>query len=69
MAVVLKYILLYIWVWRRLVARYLGVVEAVGSSPATQTIQSNLIGLEFFSSYYDYSVFLCNFFMLCLVDI
>ena len=26
-----------IWVWRRLVARYLGVVEAVGSSPATQT--------------------------------
>ena len=23
--------------WRRLVARYLGVVEAVGSSPATQT--------------------------------
>ena len=27
------------WVWRRLVARYLGVVEAVGSSPATQTKQ------------------------------
>ena len=27
-----------IWVWRRLVARYLGVVEAVGSSPVTQTI-------------------------------
>ena len=26
-----------IGVWRRLVARYLGVVEAVGSSPATQT--------------------------------
>ena len=25
------------WVWRRLVARYLGVVEAVGSTPATQT--------------------------------
>ena len=26
-----------IWVWRSLVARYLGVVEAVGSNPATQT--------------------------------
>ena len=26
-----------IWVWRRLVARYLGVVEAAGSSPVTQT--------------------------------
>ena len=26
-----------IGVWRRLVARYLGVVEAVGSNPATQT--------------------------------
>ena len=25
-------------VWRRLVARYLGVVEAVGSSPVTPTI-------------------------------
>ena len=24
--------------WRRLVARYLGVVEAVGSNPATRTI-------------------------------
>lgn len=24
-------------VWRRLVARYLGVVEAVGSSPVTPT--------------------------------
>ena len=29
-----------IWVWRSLVARYLGVVEAVGSNPATQTISS-----------------------------
>ena len=27
-----------IGVWRRLVARYLGVVEAVGSSPVTPTI-------------------------------
>ncbi len=27
-------------VWRRLVARYLGVVEAVGSSPVTQTIEN-----------------------------
>lgn len=27
-----------IWVWRRLVARYLGVVEAAGSNPVTQTI-------------------------------
>ncbi len=27
------------WVWRRLVARYLGVVEAAGSSPVTQTIK------------------------------
>ncbi len=26
-------------VWRRLVARYLGVVEAVGSSPVTPTIR------------------------------
>ena len=26
-----------VWVWRRLVARYLGVVEAAGSSPVTQT--------------------------------
>lgn len=26
-----------IWVWRRLVARYLGVVEVVGSNPVTQT--------------------------------
>ena len=26
-----------IWVWRRLVARYLGVVEAAGSNPVTQT--------------------------------
>ena len=25
--------------WRRLVARYLGVVEAVGSSPVTPTIK------------------------------
>ncbi len=25
------------WVWRRLVARYLGVVEAAGSNPVTQT--------------------------------
>ena len=27
-------------VWRRLVARYLGVVEAVGSSPVTPTMKS-----------------------------
>lgn len=26
------------WVWRRLVARYLGVVEAVGSSPAIRIV-------------------------------
>lgn len=30
------------WVWRRLVARYLGVVEAAGSSPVTQTIKKLL---------------------------
>ena len=29
---------LEIWVWRRLVARYLGVVEVAGSNPVTQTI-------------------------------
>ncbi len=29
-------------VWRRLVARYLGVVEAVGSSPVTPTRRANL---------------------------
>ena len=27
-----------VWVWRRLVARYLGVVEAAGSTPVTQTM-------------------------------
>ncbi len=31
-----------IGVWRRLVARYLGVVEAVGSSPVTPTTLNNL---------------------------
>ena len=31
-----------IWVWRRLVARYLGVVEAAGSSPVTQTKEKPL---------------------------
>ena len=30
---------LQIWVWRSLVARYLGVVEAAGSSPVTQTMK------------------------------
>ena len=30
--------MLNFWVWRRLVARYLGVVEAAGSNPVTQTI-------------------------------
>ncbi len=35
--------------WRRLVARYLGVVEAVGSSPVTQT-QQNCITKPFVSS-------------------
>ena len=35
-----------IWVWRSLVARYLGVVEAVGSSPATQTMASVLTAFE-----------------------
>lgn len=29
--------MIYVWVWRRLVARYLGVVEAAGSNPVTQT--------------------------------
>ena len=33
-------------VWRRLVARYLGVVEAVGSSPVTPTMASVLIAFE-----------------------
>ena len=32
------YNIIVIWVWRRLVARYLGVVEAAGSNPVTQTI-------------------------------
>ena len=32
----------YVGVWRRLVARYLGVVEAVGSSPVTPTNEINL---------------------------
>ena len=31
----------------QLVARYLGVVEAVGSSPVTQTMRSVLIGFEY----------------------
>ncbi len=35
--------------WRRLVARYLGVVEAVGSSPVTQT-SKNRIAKPFVSS-------------------
>ena len=35
-----------IWVWRRLVARYLGVVEAAGSNPVTQTMRSVLVGFE-----------------------
>ena len=35
-----------IWVWRRLVARYLGVVEAAGSNPVTQTMASVLIAFE-----------------------
>ena len=30
---------LIVGVWRRLVARYLGVVEAVGSSPVTPTMK------------------------------
>ena len=51
----LKYILLYNWVWRRLVARYLGVVEAVGSNPATQTsrcqVRSRAWHLVFFRRY------------------
>ena len=36
--------------WRRLVARYLGVVEAAGSSPVTQTKNPNStiwLGLDF----------------------
>ena len=32
--------MLNFWVWRRLVARYLGVVEAAGSNPVTQTIKT-----------------------------
>ena len=32
-----------IWVWRRLVARYLGVVEAAGSNPVTQTNQNHAL--------------------------
>ena len=31
------------WVWRRLVARYLGVVEAAGSNPVTQTSRNRII--------------------------
>ena len=34
-----------IWVWRRLVARYLGVVEAAGSNPVTQT-KSTVVSKE-----------------------
>ena len=30
----------------QMVARYLGVVEAVGSSPATQTMSSGLIAFQ-----------------------
>ena len=30
-------------VWRRLVARYLGVVEAVGSSPVTPTNENKIL--------------------------
>ena len=32
-----------IWVWRRLVARYLGVVEAAGSNPVTQTNANSVV--------------------------
>ena len=39
--------LMDIWVWRRLVARYLGVVEAAGSSPVTQTSMGVLTGFQF----------------------
>ena len=35
-------ILRAIGVWRRLVARYLGVVEAVGSSPVTPTSRKSV---------------------------
>ena len=31
------------WVWRRLVARYLGVVEAAGSNPVTQISLNPLV--------------------------
>ena len=34
--------MLEIWVWRRLVARYLGVVEAAGSNPVTQTNKNRI---------------------------
>ena len=39
-------ILRAIGVWRRLVARYLGVVEAVGSSPVTPTKPQLLLAAE-----------------------
>ena len=32
--------------WRRLVARYLGVVEAVGSSPVTQTMKRHAVSVR-----------------------
>ena len=37
--IVMSYNNIVVGVWRRLVARYLGVVEAVGSSPVTPTIR------------------------------
>ena len=39
---VMSYNNIVVGVWRRLVARYLGVVEAVGSSPVTPTNRNNL---------------------------
>ena len=36
MAFLVFLVLFFNWVWRRLVARYLGVVEAAGSNPVTQ---------------------------------
>lgn len=40
--IVMSYNNIVVGVWRRLVARYLGVVEAVGSSPVTPTNKNNL---------------------------
>ena len=52
------------WVWRSLVARYLGVVEAAGSSPVTQTMLSvhNASELWTLSFYFNISLYVSRLF-------